>query len=301
MRLSEKKMPGDLSKSFTNYAARSNSTPYTHTLQNIFYIYQKKTASMFRRKNRPIPPHEFFPAGFVDIHSHLVPGIDDGAKDLNDSLDLIRQMAAYGVRDIITTPHIMAGVYNNTPGIILEKGEKLLSKQSELYGHVTQLPNYMVKLRFAAEYMLDEGFPKHLEEGLLTLKDNRVLVEMSYLSPPINLHELLFEMQMKEYEPVIAHPERYGFYHGNFKQYEKLKNRGCLFQMNLLSLTKQYGKGVQQTALRLLESGMVDFVGTDTHHVGHLNLWKEVSTERNSKLLEEVMERNVRMFRDSET
>lgn len=279
---------------------------------------------MFRRKNRPILPNEFFPQGFVDIHSHLVPGIDDGAKDMDDSLNLIRQMAEYGVRDIITTPHIMAGVYNNTPEIILEGGEKVLSELSELSeqselpvptdqrehreselselselnGPAIQLPNYPVKLRFAAEYMLDEGFTRHLEDGLLTLIDKLVLVEMSYLNAPYNLYELLYEMQMKGYEPVLAHPERYGFYHGNFKEYEKLKNRGCLFQMNLLSLTKQYGKGVQQTALRLLESGMVDFVGTDTHHVGHLKLWKEVSTERNRKLLEEVMGRNVRVFGD---
>ena len=243
---------------------------------------------MFKR-NKHIPPTDFFPREFVDIHSHLVPGIDDGAKDLENSLELIGKMAEHGVRNIITTPHILGSVYPNDAGIIKSKGQSLKDKVKEVYPEVD--------LRFAAEYMMDGHFLELLEnEPLMTLKDRYVLVEMSYLNPPANLYDILYEVQMKDYEPVLAHPERYGFYHQDFNKYKKLKDRGIHFQMNLLSLTRQYGKSVQKTATKLLNEGMIDFVGTDTHHVGHLRLWREVSTERNRRLLEPVMARNVEVF-----
>lgn len=235
-------------------------------------------------KKKEIPLHEFFPKGFVDIHSHLLPGIDDGAQDLETSIALIQKMSSYGIKNFITTPHILGDLYPNTPKIIKSKLKEV--KDELLRRNITD-----ITIDAAAEYMMDEQFSAIIEkdEEILTLKDNLVLVEMSYFSPPINLYDILFQLQLKGYKPVLAHPERYNSYHTNFQNYYKLKRAGCLFQLNLLSLTEQYGKYVQKTAEKLLKENMYDFVGTDTHHQNHLQLLEKVGTKKNFKNIEQLM------------
>lgn len=241
---------------------------------------------MFFFKSKEIPLNEFFPEGFIDIHSHLLPGIDDGAKDLDNSIDLIQKMSSYGVKNFITTPHVLGDLYPNTPEIIKNK---LKEVQSELIKR--NINNISIKA--AAEYMMDEEFSTILEKGeILTLKDNLVLVEMSYFSPPNNLFDILFQLGLKGYKPVLAHPERYNSYHNNFRIYQKLKNAGCLFQLNLLSLTENYGKEVKKTTERLLKENMYDFVGTDTHHFNHLDSLKKISTKKNLTKIEKLLENN---------
>jgi len=235
-------------------------------------------------KKKEIPLNEFFPKGFVDIHSHLLPGIDDGAQDLETSIALIQKMSSYGIKNFITTPHILGDLYPNTPKIIKSKLKEV--KDELLRRNITD-----ITIDAAAEYMMDEQFSAIIEkdEEILTLKDNLVLVEMSYFSPPINLYDILFQLQLKGYKPVLAHPERYNSYHTNFQNYYKLKRAGCLFQLNLLSLTEQYGKYVQKTAEKLLKENMYDFVGTDTHHQNHLQLLEKVGTKKNFKNIEQLM------------
>lgn len=245
---------------------------------------------MFFFKKKEIPLTEFFTEGFVDIHSHLLPGIDDGAKDMEDSIALIQKMASYGIKNFITTPHILGDIYPNTPEIIKNK---LKEVRAELVKrNITD-----ITIDAAAEYMLDEQFSAILEkEELLTLKDNFVLVEMSYFSPPINLYDILFQLQLKGYKPILAHPERYNTYHNNFENFQKLKRAGCLFQLNLLSLTEQYGKGVQKTAEKLLKENMYDFVGTDTHHQMHLELLQKIATTPNLKQLAQIIKSTIQHF-----
>ncbi|WP_373941194.1 histidinol phosphatase [Polaribacter sejongensis] len=220
-------------------------------------------------KKKEIPLIDFFPDGFVDIHSHLLPGIDDGAKNIETSIALITKMRSYGIKSIITTPHVLGDLYQNSSDIIKDK---LREVQAALQRkNITDLT-----INAAAEYMMDEQFSELLEKNdILTLKDNYVLVEMSYFSAPINLYEILFEIQVKGYKPVLAHPERYSFLHNDFNHYYKLKKAGCLFQLNLLSLTEQYGKGVQKISEKILKENLYDFVGTDTHHNNHLELLKK--------------------------
>ena len=235
-------------------------------------------------KKKEIPLHEFLPKGFVDIHSHLLPGIDDGAHDLETSIALIQKMSSYGIKNFITTPHILGDVYPNTPEIIK-------SKLKEVKDELQRRNITDITIDAAAEYMMDEQFSAIIEkdEEILTLKDNLVLVEMSYFSPPINLYDILFKLQLKGYKPILAHPERYNSYHTNFEQYYKLKRAGCLFQLNLLSLTEQYGKYVQKTTEKLLKENMYDFVGTDTHHQNHLQLLQKVGTKKNFKNIEQLL------------
>ncbi len=237
-------------------------------------------------KKKDIPLTDFFSNDFIDIHSHLLPGIDDGAKDIEDSISLITKMASYGIKNFITTPHILGDVYPNTPEIIKNKLALVQNTLKERGLHD-------ISINAAAEYMLDEQFSKILEAGnILTLKDNMILVEMSYFNAPYNLYEILFEIQLKGYKPVLAHPERYNFYHNDFENFYKLKKAGCLFQLNLLSLTEQYGKGVQKTAQKLIKENLYDFVGTDTHHHNHLNLLKKIGKSKIKKDIIHLIENN---------
>ena len=184
----------------------------------------------------------------------------------------------------------MGDVYPNSSNTIKSKLEEVR----------TELKNQGlddVNISAAAEYMMDEQFSELLDKGdILTLKDNFILVEMSYFSAPINIYDVLFEIQLKGYKPILAHPERYNFYHNDFESYYKLKKAGCLFQLNFLSLTEQYGRNVRQISQKLLKLDMYDFVGTDTHHSRHLNLLENISTEKNKKSLESIMKNNSKLL-----
>ena len=241
----------------------------------------------FKKK---IPLTDFFTDGFVDIHSHLLPGIDDGATDMDTSIALLLKMASYGIKNFITTPHVLGSVYPNSSEVIKQKlaaVKKELEKR-EIKG---------ISIQAAAEYMLDGEFSALLDQkDILVLKDNYILVEMSYFSAPINLYELLFKTQLKGYKPILAHPERYNFYHTDFKNYYKLKQAGCLFQLNLLSLTDQYGKGVQKTSEKLLKENLYDFVGTDTHHQNHLELLPKIGTKKTLEKIKHLLNNNKKLL-----
>lgn len=209
----------------------------------------------------------------VDMHSHLIPGIDDGAPDLGTALELIKALYGLGYKKLYTTPHVMADLYPNSREAILEGLEKVRQGITAL--------GIPIEIHAAAEYYLDEQFEALLEEGqLLTLPGNHVLVEMSFLSQPPNLFHNLFRMQTKGYSPILAHPERYLFLKDDFKQYYRLKEYGCKFQLNLLSLIGYYGKPVKINALKLLKKGMIDYLGTDLHHAKHAALLKEAVRNR---------------------
>jgi tyrosine-protein phosphatase YwqE len=242
-------------------------------------------------KKKEIPLTDFFPVGFVDIHSHLLPGIDDGAKDLEDSIALISKMRSYGIKHFITNPHVLGNVYSNSTETIKEKlkEDRAALKNSNLND---------ISIKAAAEYMLDEQFSERIEnDDILTLKDNLVLVEMSYFSAPINVYEILFELQLKGYKPILAHPERYNFYHNDFKKYYKLKKAGCLFQLNLLSLTDHYGKNTQKITAKLLKENMYDFVGTDVHHNNHLELLQKIGSKVTLEKVKHLLKNNIQVFK----
>jgi tyrosine-protein phosphatase YwqE len=208
----------------------------------------------------------------TDIHSHLLPGIDDGAKELADSLALIQQFQALGYKKLITTPHIMGDFYRNTPAII---EEKLAELKSFLINMEVE-----IDLSAAAEYYLDEWFIQKIERGerLLTFGDNYVLFETGFQNPPKFLKETIFNLQTSGYKPVWAHPERYVYLHQDFKLAEELYERGVLLQINLNSLAGYYNKGAKEMAERLIDKGWVAMVGSDCHHLRHIESLKQVKT-----------------------
>lgn len=200
------------------------------------------------------------------MHSHLLPGIDDGAPDLETSLELIRSLRDLGFHTMITTPHIMGDMYPNTPAIIQDRlsvVQQAMANQS-----------IDIKLAAAAEYFLNDQMEKRIQsqEPLLTLPGKRVLCEFSMLTPTMGVKEMLFELQMQGYQPIIAHPERYGYLQSNKGFYEELKDMGCWFQLNLLSLTPHYGRTVSDLATYLIRKGFYDLVGTDLHNQRHVEL-----------------------------
>jgi protein-tyrosine phosphatase len=200
----------------------------------------------------------------ADMHSHLLPGIDDGSPDMATSLALIKGMVELGYSKLITTPHVLSDMYPNSSAIIQQKLQELRQ--------AVKAEGIAVEINAAAEYFLDEQVAQMIKkkEPLLPVSGNMILVEFSMAYPSHGLKDILFEMQMQGYVPIIAHPERYIYLQQNKEFYEELKDIGCLFQLNILSLTPQYGRSVQELASYLLKKDHYDLVGTDLHHRGHL-------------------------------
>lgn len=207
----------------------------------------------------------------TDMHSHLLPGIDDGAPDMSTSLELIRGLQDFGYKKLITTPHIFWELYPNTPG--------------EIAGHLARLQQALrdegisMDVRAAAEYFVDEHFENLLSQStpLLTLSENKVLIEISMITAPMDLQQVLFTLQVRGYQPVIAHPERYVYLTHRREFFDELKEAGCFFQLNLLSLTGYYGKPVQELAEFLCKKDYYDFAGTDLHHERHLQMLQKLA------------------------
>ena len=244
---------------------------------------------MFFRK-KGILIQDFISNSFVDIHSHLLPEIDDGAKNMETTIQLIQDLSEFGIKNFITTPHVLGDVYPNSSKTITEK--LLLVKEELSKNNIND-----ISISAAAEYMLDEQFQERLKNNdILTLKKNFILVELLYFNPPLNLFDILFDIQLKGYKPVLAHPERYNFYHNEFETYQKLKNAGCLFQLNLLSLSKHYGENVRKIAHKLLDNNMYDLVGTDTHHKKHIELLKTIKISKQSEKLKALFHRNEQFY-----
>lgn len=209
----------------------------------------------------------------LDFHNHILPGIDDGSPDLETSLRLLKGLRNLGFEHVIPSPHTIADTHPNTPETIGASHKQLsdyLQDQSE-----APLSGY------ASEYMMDDVFLANLKDkkDLLCVAPKTILVELSYAQKPDHLEDYSFQLQIEGYIPILAHPERYGYYHKNAEaQYDYLKDLGFDFQLNLLSLTPYYGKEVQKIAHELLEKGFYDYACTDLHHDRHLNALNEAFT-----------------------
>ncbi len=220
--------------------------------------------SLFKSKNLTPTIEGYFPI-ITDIHSHILPGIDDGSPNIETSITLIKQLISIGITASIATPHIIGDLYRNdstTINAALQKVKNVL-KENEI--------NF--SLSAAAEYMMDDYFLEllHNKAPLLTLKDNIILTEFSYAEKPYNPQQMAFSIITEGYQPILAHPERYGYYHNNFKQYNALKDLGFLLQVNLLSLTGYYGKQVAKAAEYIIKNDLASFTATDLHHQKHMD------------------------------
>ncbi len=209
----------------------------------------------------------------VDIHSHLVPSVDDGVKSIEDGIALIRRFKALGYKKLITTPHISESYYPNSVENLTESFQQL--KSAVIASGIN------IELELGAEYMVDEHFLHELIPAKKLLSWNGyLLIESSFLNYPMILDEAIFEIQALELIPVYAHPERYSYFHGEWDKLQELKNRGVHLQINASSLIGHYGSGAKKMAIGLLKRGWVDFIGSDAHNMDHLkNLTKALSSK----------------------
>ncbi|RLD63936.1 MAG: capsular biosynthesis protein [Bacteroidetes bacterium] len=236
-------------------------------------------SKIFSRKSKLLSEPVDLGILHTDLHSHLIPGIDDGSKTMKDSITLIRELWDLGYRKLITTPHIMNDYYKNTPEIILSGLDNLRAELTK--------QGIKMEIEAAAEYMLDDGFMDKLEAGdLLTFGNKFVLVEMSYIEEPPNLNSVFFELQTNGYQVILAHPERYNYWHHDFSKYQDLFDRNIYLQMNINSLTGWYSPESKNIAERLIENKLISFLGSDLHNQNYL---RELKKSRYMPALAEII------------
>lgn len=233
----------------------------------------------FFRKKQKINPDAFAYIG-TDMHNHILPGIDDGSPDTETSLILIQGLLDLGISKIISTPHILSDLHPNS-----------LETIEDAYNELTALPELPIQKNsfgFAAEYMVDYDFETKIQtEDLLSFgKEKYILIEMSYLVESPNIKQVIFNLLTKGYQPILAHPERYSYYHHRLSTYEEYVDAGAQLQLNLLSLSGHYGGSVQSTAEKLINMGQYNWVGTDMHHIAHLQMLQLMSA--NNKVLRKL-------------
>lgn len=222
--------------------------------------------SFFKKKKAPeltptytVPDFSFLGA---DMHSHLVPGIDDGSQNLEDSVRFIESLKQLGIQKFITTPHIHGEIYDNDTSKVRKYFQPLKDYLSKHHPDI--------QIQVSAEYYLDSFFLSDvLPKGLMAFGNNHVLVEVSMAGWNSRFNEILFAIQANGYKPILAHPERY-LYETNMQVFEQLKNKGVFLQMNLLSIMGYYGASSKLSAQRMMDMGLYDYCGTDLHHERHL-------------------------------
>lgn len=229
--------------------------------------------SLFGGKSNAATPDLSFLG--VDMHSHLLPGLDDGLKTMEETVEYIRRLQQMGYRKLICTPHIMSDMHPNTPETILPK--------LDLVREAVSKAGIDIQVEAAAEYMIDLDFETLVQSGkrLLTFGiKNHILIEMSYVAASPNYEKIIFELQMKGLKPIFAHPERYSYFHSAFDKYQRLIDLGCDLQVNILSLSGFYGKEVKKAGEALFRKGLVSFLGTDMHHQRHMDMLKDLVVKK---------------------
>ncbi|PHS31245.1 MAG: capsular biosynthesis protein [Sulfurovum sp.] len=250
---------------------RHHAHPTIHKLINYFSNTEFNNPIMKKLKEIFAHP-EFINPITIDLHSHLLPGIDDGVRTMEESLKLIKKFKSLGYTKLITTPHIISDSYPNTKKIIQNK---LLEVQKAV-----KEANIDIIIEAGAEHYIDMDFLDLIEKDeLVPFCNNYILFETSYISKPVILEKAIFDMQAKGYIPVLAHPERYKYMHSDISNYKKLKDIGVLFQVNTKSLSRSSGS-VYEMALKLLDLGFIDFMGSDAHRMHDLVKFEEIMNKR---------------------
>ena len=223
-----------------------------------------------KKKEEELEPLDFSVLK-TDIHSHFIPGIDDGSPDMETTINLIKEMQKLGFSKVITTPHVMSDFYKNSSETILQG---LAAVRSQL-----KVQNINMEIDAAAEYYIDYDFEQKIgNEKFLTFGTNYILVELSFVEAPKNLFDIIFKLQLENYKVVLAHPERYHYF--QMKDYEELVNRGVLLQINWLSLIGYYSPQIQNKIQDLIAQNRISFLGTDCHNVHHAALYEKCQTKK---------------------
>jgi tyrosine-protein phosphatase YwqE len=225
-------------------------------------------SKLFGSKSQVVPFEPAFNFLQVDMHSHLIPGIDDGVDTVEHSVLVIKELMAQGYKKIITTPHIMFDSFRNSRETILPG--------LDLVREALRKENIDIEIEAAAEYYLDEQFLDLIKSNnLMSFGKNYVLIETNYMHASPLLNKAIFDLKMAGYRPILAHPERYVYLYDHFEKFEEIYERGVLFQVNLFSLAAYYSPKSREMSEMMIEKNMVDFIGTDIHGERHFKALKE--------------------------
>lgn len=232
----------------------------------------------FHKKERPRLPFS------TDMHAHLVPGIDDGSPAVDKSVELLHSMSEWGITRIIPTPHVTEDTFENTPPVIDRAWQELVDAKNAAEIEIDLLPP-------SAEYRLDNFFLSQLENGnVRPLSGKYLLVENGYLQEPLDFFETIFDLKNQGFIPILAHPERYMYYHNDLNRYKRLFKNDLLLQCNLLSLGGYYGKEIKKVAHWMVENGLISFLGTDIHRQRHAEaIYKYIGSSDFRRTMEKVM------------
>src|SRR5690606_38538888 len=217
--------------------------------------------------------------------------IDDGPKALNHSYQLIKKTMALGISGFIATPHIMADMYPNTPQLISAQYDALKE-------HLIEKECLPKIFKVAAEYMVDDNFETQLNnKNLLLLSDRYVLIEFPFIQIPMNIEFIIDSLFALDSIPVLAHPDRNRYFQDPGDFLTLLKQKGCKFQINALSLSTYYGNSIHKSAMHLLEEGFYSFLGTDIHNQLHLSKLSQIKVKKNmEKLIVPLIENTKNIF-----
>lgn len=237
---------------------------------------------LFNLFNRKYEPRPIFAVLGTDMHCHLVPKVDDGSKCMEESVECLKTLKAVGYNKVIITPHFQTPRFENDE-------EDIKRRYEELKRQATEAGVEIEMMGVAGEYRIDTGFKKRLENPrFLKISDKYVLVEFSLHQQMMGCDEMIFDMQMKGYEVILAHPERYPYLNVDGMRMEQLKNQGVFFQINVLSLGGFYGEEAKHRAYDMLEKGWVEFMGTDTHNTMYAQALIDLTHNRK---VEKVLEK----------
>lgn len=212
----------------------------------------------------------------TDIHCHILPGIDDGSPDVATSLELVERMKSWGLKRIMASPHVTKDTFENnratTDAAMAQLKDRLDAAGCE------------IELSHHAEYRLDDLSKAQWEAGeVMAMPGGYVMIENPFVAEPWFVDQTVFDLQVKGFIPVMAHPERYTYYYKHPRRYDALHQAGALFQINVLSLAGAYGKEQLKMAEYLIDKGYVDFLGTDLHNVRHADIIDEYLTTRQAE------------------
>lgn len=219
--------------------------------------------NIFKRNNKDVKL--FY---HTDVHCHILPGVDHGAKNIQDGIELLKADMDMGIKRVILTPHVTSETFENTP--------ETLNAAFAIFKEAVKEAGLDVELHLSAEYRIDDYWQKEYAAGhVIPMPGNYVLLENSFAQELIGSEQMMFELRCKGYYPILAHPERYSYYGHNRERYEKMHRTNVKFQLNILSLTGYYGHSVQDTARWLVKQGLVDMIGSDIHHLEHAEIIKD--------------------------
>lgn len=223
----------------------------------------------------------------TDIHCHILPGVDHGSQSVEQSLEMLRAEQEMGISRVILTSHVTAVTFENTQESLMKAYDVLKKAVAEA--------GLDIELRVSAEYRMDEYFDKeYAADHLIPMPGNHILLENSFQQELMNLNELLFDMQVKGYKTILAHPERYSYYSRRRKRYEELHNAGARFQVNILSFTGYFGEEARESALWFAHNEMIDYLGSDMHNLKHAHIIMDYLNSKEWKKLSKIIEPTVK-------